>query len=59
MAIAYYASAELLLADGSQESLVKVKAFRDEYEKFVEDAVNRFRALSESQPKRMLGGRYF
>jgi len=59
MALAYYAARQLLLADPTQENIVKAVAYGREYETFVTKCINVFRHLSETQPLRFKGGRYF
>lgn len=59
MALAYKAAYDLLVADPTQENLLRASAFLKEYTKLVDDCVNLFRHMEEDAPLRMGGGRYF
>jgi len=59
MAIAYWASADLLKQNPDAARAAKINVFEKEYEKMVDHCIETFRALAQTSPLRMRGGRYF
>jgi len=59
MAIAYWASADLLRVYPTQEHIVMIQQYMKEYDKAVSDCIETFKHMAESTPMRMRGGRYF
>jgi hypothetical protein len=59
MALAYWSAAELLKQNPNEARIAKINLFEREYQKLVTHCEETFKAMGESQPMRMRGGRYF
>lgn len=57
--LAYHAAAQLLFADNDPQKWAKAKTLLALYQERVDTCVNTFKALAETMPMRMRGGRYF
>jgi hypothetical protein len=59
MAIVYFAAAELLKQNPDEARIAKIRLYQKEYEILVAQCRETFKAMSDTVPLRMRGGRYF
>jgi hypothetical protein len=59
MAIAYWAAADLLRVQPTQEAIVMISQYQKQYDKFVSDCIETWTQMGDTTPMRMRGGRYF